>query len=221
MRLVERLAVRAGLPLRYSQGFNPHPVLSLALPRPVGVATRDDLLVLALEGEVSSRDLLDRLNAQAPRGMRFLSAERMSSRKAPRPTKAFYEIELDVPRLDAVRLRLTELQPQAAWPAERTTISSRGQRSVSRAFDLRPLVEGIEIAEGLLRFTLVRKGDAWARPAEFLRMLGLEDPAILARVMRTGAEYEAPPPGAAQPPPEEPDDGPQTEAPEAEIPEDE
>jgi radical SAM-linked protein len=205
MRLVERLAVRAGLPLRYSQGFNPHPVLSLALPRPVGVATRDDLLILALDSEVPAQTVLDRLNAQVPRGLRFLSAELMSSRKAPRPAKAFYEIVLEGPPLEAARARLAELLSQAAWPAERITVTSRGQRSVSRAIDLRPLVEGIEIADGLLRFTLVRQGDAWARPAEFLRMLGLEDAAILARVVRTGAEYETLPAESVHPSPDNTD----------------
>jgi len=216
MRVIERLAVRAGLPLRYSQGFNPHPVLSLPLPRPVGVATRDDLLILALNEEVTPQELVARLNDHAPRGLRFLWAQEMETRKAPRPAKAFYEIELDGPRLEAVRARLAELLPQAAWNAQRTTVSSRGQSSVSRAIDLRPLAEGIEIAPGLLRFTLVRRGDAWARPAELLRMIGLEDPAILARVVRTGAEYETPPQAAGQPTPEEPDETAPTEPTEAE-----
>jgi radical SAM-linked protein len=192
MRLVERLAVRAGLPLRYSQGFNPHPVLSLLLPRPVGVATRDDLLVLAMDGAVEGQGLLDALNAHAPDGMRFFSAARMEGRKTPRPARAFYELELEPAAQDAVRRRLPELQSQPAWPAQRVVLSSRGQRKVSRPIDLRPLVADLSLEAGRLRMTLVRRGDAWARPAEVLALAGLEGPEFLARLVRTGCECEAP-----------------------------
>ena len=48
LRVFERACVRAGLPVKYSQGFNPHPKQSLPLPRPVGVAADDELLVLRL-----------------------------------------------------------------------------------------------------------------------------------------------------------------------------
>ncbi len=48
LRVFERACARAGLPVKFSQGFNPHPRLSLPLPRPVGVAADDELLVLRL-----------------------------------------------------------------------------------------------------------------------------------------------------------------------------
>jgi len=201
MRLVERLAVRAGLPLRYTQGFNPHPVLSLLLPRPVGVATRDDLLVLALDDLVEAQGLQDALNAHVPPGLRFFSADRMEGRKAPRPKKAFYELELEAAVQDSLLRRLEELQAQSAWPAQRVVLSSRGERKVSRPIDLRPLVARLELEAGRLRMALVRQGDAWARPAEVLAMVGLEGPEFLARLVRTGCECEAPQtagePGAA------------------------
>ena len=47
-RVFQRACVRAGIPVRYSQGFNPHPRLSLPLPRPVGVESEDELLVVKL-----------------------------------------------------------------------------------------------------------------------------------------------------------------------------
>ena len=52
MRLFERACARAGVPVKYTQGFNPHPKLSLPLPRPVGVASDDELLVLRIYSAV-------------------------------------------------------------------------------------------------------------------------------------------------------------------------
>ena len=75
MRLVERVAVRAKLPLRYSEGFNPRPRISLACPRPVGMATRDDLLAIRMTETLETGPLLEQLNSQSPRSLRFLSAQ--------------------------------------------------------------------------------------------------------------------------------------------------
>ena len=58
MRAMERLVCRAKLPLKYTQGFNPRPVLSLSLPRPVGVASRAELLVVTLEEDLDEQVLL-------------------------------------------------------------------------------------------------------------------------------------------------------------------
>ena len=46
LRLLERACTRAGVPIKYTQGFNPHPKLSLPLPRTVGVASRDELMAV-------------------------------------------------------------------------------------------------------------------------------------------------------------------------------
>ncbi|MGM0653222.1 MAG: TIGR03936 family radical SAM-associated protein, partial [Bacillota bacterium] len=42
MRLLLRALHRSGLPLAYSQGYNPHPRLTLALPLPLGVTASEE-----------------------------------------------------------------------------------------------------------------------------------------------------------------------------------
>ena len=58
MRLFQRAFKRAGLPLKHSQGFNPRPMVSIALPLSVGVASQCELLDFELEGEKVSNDLI-------------------------------------------------------------------------------------------------------------------------------------------------------------------
>jgi hypothetical protein len=50
-RVFQRACARAGIPVKYSAGFNPHPKLSLPLPRSVGVESDDELLVVRLSDE--------------------------------------------------------------------------------------------------------------------------------------------------------------------------
>lgn len=47
----QRACARAGVAVKFTEGFNPHPKVSLPLPRPVGIASEDELLVLRLFDE--------------------------------------------------------------------------------------------------------------------------------------------------------------------------
>lgn len=63
MRVFQRAFKRAGLPLTHTQGFNPRPSVSIALPLSVGVSSVCELLDFELEGiSVSCDEIRDRLN---------------------------------------------------------------------------------------------------------------------------------------------------------------
>ena len=74
MRLFQRAFKRAGLPLTHSQGFNPRPSVSIALPLSVGVESHCELLDFQLDGvEVPVKELRERLNEKLIPGIRVLS----------------------------------------------------------------------------------------------------------------------------------------------------
>ena len=51
MRVFQRAFKRAGLPLTHTQGFNPRPSVSIALPLSVGVESVCELLDFELDGD--------------------------------------------------------------------------------------------------------------------------------------------------------------------------
>lgn len=70
MRLFQRAFKRAGLHLKHTQGFNPRPSVSIALPLSVGVESYCELLDFDLEGEAPSLgEICDRLNAALVEGV--------------------------------------------------------------------------------------------------------------------------------------------------------
>ena len=74
MRLFQRAFKRAELPLTHTQGFNPRPSVSIALPLSVGVESVCELLDFDLEGEkVEAETLCRRLNAALVPGVRDLA----------------------------------------------------------------------------------------------------------------------------------------------------
>ena len=74
MRLFQRAFKRAGLHLKHTQGFNPRPSVSIALPLSVGVESRCELLDFELVGESpSNEEICQRLNQVLVAGIKVLS----------------------------------------------------------------------------------------------------------------------------------------------------
>ena len=74
MRLFQRSFKRAGLLLKHTQGYNPRPTVSIALPLSVGMESVCELLDFELEGDLPPMDeIRDRLNHALVDGVRVLS----------------------------------------------------------------------------------------------------------------------------------------------------
>ena len=68
MRFWERAFRRAEIPLAYSQGFTPHPRISLAAPLPVGVTSEFELMDVWLKQWMPPKSFLMKAAQQLPRG---------------------------------------------------------------------------------------------------------------------------------------------------------
>ena len=71
-RTFNRVLVRAGLPLWYTKGFNPHIKMVFGMPLPVGSESECEMLDVRIEREMSEKDMLDRLNAELTDELRAL-----------------------------------------------------------------------------------------------------------------------------------------------------
>jgi len=75
MRLFQRAFKRAGLALKHTQGYNPRPSVSIALPLSVGVESHCELLDFELDGDpISCREIINRLNSCLVEGVHVLDA---------------------------------------------------------------------------------------------------------------------------------------------------
>ena len=73
MRVFQRSFKRANLPLTHTQGFNPRPSVSIALPLSVGVDSKCELLDFELDGcEATCDEIKDRLNGALITGVNVL-----------------------------------------------------------------------------------------------------------------------------------------------------
>ncbi|MBE5787981.1 MAG: DUF2344 domain-containing protein, partial [Clostridiales bacterium] len=150
MRAMQRALRRSGLPLRYSQGFNPHILLNFAAPLAVGMSGNREIMEVPLEHAVSPEEFLKKLSAALPPDLPCLSAHSVDDRH-PAPmaqlTAAIYVAKLEsVP--DHFEQVIASFLAQEEIPAIRKT------KSGMKPCDIRPMIYGLTIQGQSLHMTL-------------------------------------------------------------------
>ena len=103
-----RALVRGGIEPVYSQGYNPHPRMSLPLPRPVGVEAEDDLFCVLMRGVVEGFDeegFKSKLGSQLPAGCEVVSVRAVKGKVSLQPIEATYVFKI---KAEAIRHGLTQ-----------------------------------------------------------------------------------------------------------------
>jgi len=73
MRFFQKAVKRAGLPIRYSEGFNPHQIMSFASPLGVGLTSEGEYMDIDIKEQVNSKAALETLNANMVEGLEIKS----------------------------------------------------------------------------------------------------------------------------------------------------
>ena len=178
MRLWERALRRADIPLAYSQGFSPHPKISIAAPLPIGVTSDGELMDLFLRKTISPYFLMKAMSEQMPAGIALVAVEQVSP-KLPslqsQVRQAEYRVELAAEKEKAdVEQALNSFMAKEHFPWQH-------QRDGEvRQYDLRALVDGLWLIDwrksGCSIGMCLRTGsDATGRAEQVARALGLAD----------------------------------------------
>lgn len=72
-RCMQRAFKRAGIPIWYTQGFNPHAYIMFPLALTLGVESDCEIMDFAITEEMDFTDIKDRMNAVLPQGLKINS----------------------------------------------------------------------------------------------------------------------------------------------------
>ena len=153
LRTFQRCFPRTELDIKHSQGFHPHPIISIVLPLPVGQSSDCELLDCEVTQTTDGSGIAEKLNTGMPSGLRVLDCY-----EAKRPVRELAllraDLELDydngVPD-DAVE-KLTEL-----FGREELIIQKRTKRKEMADVDIAPMIHSVQLhaAEGKICGTVV------------------------------------------------------------------
>jgi radical SAM-linked protein len=139
MRLWQRVLYRAGIPLAYSEGFNPHPRISLAAPLPIGVTSEAELMDIFCDKWASPHVFIAAVSPQLPPSIDILQV---------------YSIALNMPSLQSlVRYAEYKVEVESAEKDLKSKLTSllsvknlpwQHQRDTgTRRYDLRALIDDL------------------------------------------------------------------------------
>jgi radical SAM-linked protein len=166
-RTLERTFRRAGLPLAYSQGFNPQPRMNLAEALPLGITSECEVMDVWLETQIDLEQAQKDLDRAAPPGMQILTMREVDEQSSSLQTQvvaAEYRVTVSGGVTVDLDSRARDLLSQSTLMRER-----RGKH-----YDLRPLIESLSVEENVLVMKLSARDGATGRPDEVLKALGME-----------------------------------------------
>lgn len=81
VRLFHRTVRRADLPFMFSQGFNPHPIMTVAQPLSVGVTSDCEYMKVGFDLECDGDYIKKRINASFPPGYKIIAAKKITGKE--------------------------------------------------------------------------------------------------------------------------------------------
>lgn len=97
MRLMQRAFKRSGLPVWYTEGFNPHIYLTFALPLALGLESNCEIMDFRLNEKYPFHEIVSRLNAVLPDGLLVISAAEPVQKITEIESADYYVVFSDAP----------------------------------------------------------------------------------------------------------------------------
>lgn len=171
-RTIGRALRRARISVAYSQGFNPHPLLSFATALSVGCPSQCEVMDVHLleDADPSPEDFISAMNAALPEGIRILRAC-LVDESAPAPmaiaTAAVYTV-------------VTSLAPEAAakFLSQAEILATKRSKKGLRTVDIAPMIYHADAEpwqDGTrLRLTLRQDNALALNPTLLLQAMGAD-----------------------------------------------
>ena len=135
---IQRNIIRADIGVMYSNGFNPHLLLSSAQPLSVGVSSQAEYLMVELDTVKSDGRILEDLNQTSPEGIKYLMVRSMApGMKAPMTILNAVDSVIRIPSEPAFAPELeTFLNRDCPIP-----VKTVNKKKIEKIKDLRPLIQ--------------------------------------------------------------------------------
>jgi radical SAM-linked protein len=144
MKVFDRAIRRAGIPIVYSEGFNPHPHMVFGLPLSVGVTSQAEYADFDLEDGFSPDEFMKKLNSSLPPGFKVMEAKIISKKSNIMASinAASYSILFAVAENmddEALAQKLADFMQEDAIVAEK-----EGKKG-KKAIDIKPMIIRLEL----------------------------------------------------------------------------
>ena len=200
----QRACVRAGIKIKHSQGFNPHPRMSLTLPRSVGVESEDELLYIETvcppdeSADCQSLSQIETmLSHQLPDGCELFEVSAAEKKDRPQATMATYLFAVkeqyfsdELKNRAKCLLASEQLNLQRKKPLSNSRLPKSASKHKIKEIDVRPFLESIEFENRNIIVECRIQPNGSIRIDEILKLMELDTEKLAAPIKRTKVEWQ-------------------------------
>ncbi len=154
IRVFERALRRANIPVEYTKGFNPHPIMAFATALGVGVASEGEYIDIQLSENMDSELFMNRLNNVLPKGLKIIKSKAVTEKVKSLMSiihSSVYLVRLKTNKpLDRADIKgyiedLLEKEVIIELRQRRRRRGRRNRKPEFRKINIRPLIKSIEL----------------------------------------------------------------------------
>ncbi|MBQ7794261.1 MAG: DUF2344 domain-containing protein [Clostridia bacterium] len=175
VRMFHRTVRRAGLDFMFSQGFNPHPIMTVAVPLSVGVTADGEYMNVGFETDMSEEEIKNTLNNSLPDGFFATAVKKSEGKEYDFNLIEFAEYELDAECKTPDAFNADELMKQ-----DSLTVLKKS-KSGEKETDIKSLIHSIERIDAVsgnlgLRVILAAGNNATLKPETLIAAINKYQP---------------------------------------------
>lgn len=183
MRLFHRNLSRAGIQIKYSEGFNPHPKFSIANPLSLGIESEEEYMDIDLEDKISVEDFMEKMNKALPEDIQIIDGKYLEKGDsiASLISWALYEI-----RFETLEPKNNEINGDTVdkWLSKEeimiTRLRKKGRNKVEKEENIKGFIREMtikEINENIITIeAIIKSGDNGnLKPLDFIGAFGKDN----------------------------------------------
>jgi radical SAM-linked protein len=147
LRVLQRALRRTGIMAKYSEGFNPHPKLSIAYPLSLGVESIGEIAEVEVIEDINISEFIDKMNKCLPDGMAITEAsEYLDNRAVPSMVcSQVYRFTLSHDDHDSVDATIDSLKGLLDNDYIITREKKKKNKIIRKEMNLKSFILGIEL----------------------------------------------------------------------------
>ena len=192
LKMFQRAMIRASVPLMFSQGFNPHPCLSIPFPRSVGTqSTRDRICVLVqcTQERPAAEELKGSLQAQLPADCCILDVQYGDRKCSFNPESVRYVFSLEPTAASQLQEHLGHCKKQVAEEKSIEVRRYRAKKKRYEQFDIAPYLKEMVYSDDRIETVCGISPSGTVRVDELMQWLNVRAEHFAEPVCRTEIKW--------------------------------
>ena len=145
VRLLKNAFNIAGVKLVYSQGFNPHPKMSLAQPLPLGYSSICEILEFETKENRPPEEIIDKMNAVLPEGVKMINCAKAKGDRSISSKIKAAEYEIFFPDVNEGETYWETLVKNYLGQEKIPALKKQKKKVNLTEIDIKPMIKAIRI----------------------------------------------------------------------------